>query len=135
MSGYLQRVLLELLNNLEYGLTPLRAAQMLWGNNATDANRNAVRRALSALERRGLAHRDLGGIRYYANSRAVLPLRVRTSCGSRRCHLRNEDNGEADAGTRQLPLDVDPGSTIQVHVEQQAQGAIVIVDRGEKCLG
>jgi hypothetical protein len=45
MSGYLQRVLLELLNNLEYGLTPLRAAQMLWGNNATDANRNAIRRA------------------------------------------------------------------------------------------
>jgi DNA-binding IclR family transcriptional regulator len=70
MSGYLQRVLLELLNNLEYGLTPLRAAQMLWGNNATDANRNAIRRALSALERRGLAQRDLGGRRYYANSRA-----------------------------------------------------------------
>jgi hypothetical protein len=49
--------------------------------------------------------------------------------------LRNEDNGEAGAGTRELSLDVDPGGTIQVHVEQQAQGAIVIVDRGEKCRG
>jgi hypothetical protein len=38
---------------------------------------------------------------------------------------------EVDAGTRQLSLDVDPGSTIQLQVEQQAQGAIVIVDRGE----
>jgi hypothetical protein len=64
--SYLERVLLELLNNSEYGLTPLRAAQALWGNDATDANKQAIRRALSGLERRGLVHRDLGSTRYYA---------------------------------------------------------------------
>ena len=67
---YLERVLLELLNNLQYGLTPLRAAQLLWGNHATEANKQAIPRALSGLERRGLAQRDLGSRRYYANSEA-----------------------------------------------------------------
>ena len=66
--SYLERVLLELLNNSEYGLTPLRAAQVLWGNDATYANKQAVGRALSGLERRALAQRDLGSRRYYANS-------------------------------------------------------------------
>jgi hypothetical protein len=33
------------------------------------------------------------------------------------------------------PFDVDPGSTIQMYVEQQGQGVIVIVDRREECLG
>ena len=66
--SYLERVLLELLNHSEYGLTPLRAAQALWGNHATEANKQAIRRALSRLERKGLVHSDLGGERYYANS-------------------------------------------------------------------
>jgi hypothetical protein len=66
--SYLERVLLELLNNSEYGLTPLRAAQALWGNHATEANKQAIRWALSVLEGRGLIQRDLGSRRYYANS-------------------------------------------------------------------
>ena len=66
--SYLERVLLELLNNSEYGLTPRRAAQALWGNHATEANKQAIRWAMSGLERRGLIQRDLGSRRYYANS-------------------------------------------------------------------
>src|SRR5262245_37665019 len=34
---------------------------------------------------------------------------------------RNEDDREVDSGAHQVPLDVDPGSAVQMHIEQQAQ--------------
>jgi DNA-binding IclR family transcriptional regulator len=61
--GYLEQALLTLMDRSEQGLTAPWAAQELWGDDVTDAKKEAVHRALITLVNRGLVQR--GGRRYY----------------------------------------------------------------------